>query len=122
MTLTDCFANTLLNHIRRLYMAFVVGAAIFTAFSMLFVVLFVHYGNAMRDTSLMESFLIQAKDSDTHMRLMASDIRHRAVALQIRLEERDDALTVSELQHIIMVADRVTEYPYFWVKRQENGS
>lgn len=122
MTLADCSANTLIRHIDRLYTAMVVGSVVFTICTMMIVALLVHYGNAMRSTSLLESFLIQAKDSDTHMRQMASEIRHRSIALQIRMDGGGDSFTEEELQYITMLADRMINYPYFWVKEQEGGS
>ena len=122
MTLTDCSAKTLIRHIDRLYTAMVVGSVVFTICTMMIVALLVHYGNAMRNTSLLESFLIQAKDSDTHMRQMAGDIRHRAIALQIRIEGDGDSFSEAELQYITMIADRMINYPYFWIKQQEGGS
>lgn len=118
--MSDCSANTLIRHIDRLYTAMVVGSVVFTICTMMIVALLVHYGNAMRNTSLLESFLIQAKDSDTHMRQMAGDIRHRAVALQTRLADEGDEFSSSELQHIIMVADRVNNYPYFWIMQDSD--
>lgn len=122
MILSDCSANTLIRHIDRLYTAMVVGSVVFTICTMMIVALLVHYGNAMRNTSLLESFLIQAKDSDTHMRQMAGDIRHRAIALQIRIEGGGDSFSEAELQYITMIADRMINYPYFWIKQQEGGS
>jgi hypothetical protein len=117
--MTECSAKTLHYPIERLHMGFWVGIIVFTTCSVAIMVLLVHYGNEMENTSRMESFIVQAKDSDTHMRLMASDIRHRVVALQSRMIEHDDQFSASELQHIIMVADRISDYPYFWVLRQD---